>query len=645
MFDFPVIEVAIGLTFVFLVLSLCATAIIEGVVELRQWRGRLLHAKLKALLGSELVELFYLERRVADLSSGSASRRFEGWPAHSWGIFTSTSLHQATQLAKGMGAHRLPAYIPESVFADILLDWLQGIGLPGALHPDAPTSTIISDRLGELLQRMNRRADGSQAALRAELIDWFRQSTDRTSEEFKRRIRIALYLAGAVLVALTNADSIRISKTLYDNPRLRAEIGATAETIARACPNGSVDCPELNSFVRTALGRPIDQTAAGLLGWRAEDQEKFWSSFPSMLQSLLGWVITVMAIGLGADFWFGALKKLIAIKNPSRVAATDGGPTTLPAKEPKPDTPAPSNAPSREPLDLGASQVLGLKGFQPFRFAESNIHAFWLAQFASLAYSSVRDLEQSTLLKDHGLEVVGFEQGDTQAFLFKGKDLCIVAFRGTENKLEDWLSDADARQHASPWGDDGGLIKVHTGFHAALDLVWTELVQALVDVRAPIWFTGHSLGGALALLAAYRLHHYEKPLLHTVGGVYTFGQPRVGNSSLADTCSLEFTQRVFRYVNSTDLVPLVPPPRPIDYKHLGQPRYFDVAGRLHHERTLWERISEQLTPALQKVAAGDGDWVSVAKGHARQRVSDHGMARYLECLERIDAVRALWRTA
>jgi hypothetical protein len=48
---------------------------------------------------------------------------------------------------------------------------------------------------------------------------------------------------------------------------------------------------------------------------------------------------------------------------------------------------------------------------------------------------------------------------------------------------------------------------------------------------------------------------------------------------------------------------------------------------------------------MAQVAAGKEGWASVAREHARERVADHGMARYIECLERLDAVRALWTPA
>ena len=169
----------------------------------------------------------------------------------------------------------------------------------------------------------------------------------------------------------------------------------------------------------------------------------------------------------------------------------------------------------------------------------------------------------------------------------------------------------------------------------------TRYINQVREEGTRLFVCGHSLGGALAVLAAYRLSHCEGPGAPTVGGVYTFGQPRVGNSALAKSCSLELSQRIFRYVNSSDIVPLVPPAKPIEYEHFGNVRYFDSSGHLHLERTLWERVSEQLTPALREITYGPKNWGAVAREHLQQRVADHAMAKYIQCVERIDSIDAL----
>lgn len=652
-----IVDVAIGVTFMFLVLSFGATAVAEGLTEWRQWRGRLLHTKLHTLLGPDLAAHLYSERRVADLASGVGpeitfrmparsklgklrerlSNRWDSWRSAQKGRFSATSLLQARELAARMNAKRLPSQIPESVFADVLLDWLQGISLPDALRTGAAAPQVVPVDLAELWHRMNRRADGDQQKLRNDLMSWYRQVTDRMTGEFKRKIRIALYLIGTAIVVATNANAVNFAITLYGNPQLRAQVAATAEEMVKACPNGVAPCPEYQTKIREVLSQSSRQASSELLGWRRDGKGQLNFSW---WWSPAGWLLTILAIGMGADFWFGALKRIVSVKSAKSDSTQE--PTNLASELAAPNsTLPPGSGLPKEPIDINVDALAPLKGFQPLRFAESHVHAFWLAQFSSLAYSTLKELASSDLLKRHKLTVTSIEKGTTQVFLFKGEQLLIVAFRGTEQLPEDWITDAKMSPIQRPWDVTDPAIFVHKGFHGALDLVWPELRPHLLASSHPVWFTGHSLGGALAVLAAYRLAHCEGDLIPTVGGVYTFGQPRVGNSELANSCSAQLSQRIFRYVNSSDIVPLVPPSKPVEYVHFGQVRYFDASGCLHLERTLWERIAEQITPALQKVTSEDADWGAVAREHLGRRLSDHAMTRYVQCLERIDAISTL----
>ena len=136
----------------------------------------------------------------------------------------------------------------------------------------------------------------------------------------------------------------------------------------------------------------------------------------------------------------------------------------------------------------------------------------------------------------------------------------VIAFRGTENKVSDWLTDADAVPTVV------GNTKVHTGFlkaftqyHAGVDDRTVEaVVRDIVEgdaakdsdgKRLPIFITGHSLGGALALMAT-RLVACD-----VNGACYTFGAPRIANYEYFE----DMKTPVFRIVNSSDIVPRVPP--------------------------------------------------------------------------------------
>ncbi len=138
----------------------------------------------------------------------------------------------------------------------------------------------------------------------------------------------------------------------------------------------------------------------------------------------------------------------------------------------------------------------------------------------------------------------------------------VVAFRGTEKVVSDWLTDADAKP-ATCFGED---IKVHNGFWQALSQSpesdsdsqsVLDKVKAILDSdeakqdgeKLPCYFTGHSLGGALALMTTREIAS------DISGACYTFGAPRVA-------CYHYFSKMktpVYRVVNSSDIVPRVPP--------------------------------------------------------------------------------------
>jgi len=120
-----------------------------------------------------------------------------------------------------------------------------------------------------------------------------------------------------------------------------------------------------------------------------------------------------------------------------------------------------------------------------------------------------------------------------------------------------------------------GLI-VHGGFWRALNQVWlSKIMPNIALLRSkPLWITGHSLGGAIAVLAAMRLFR-ELPGGPTAQGVYTFGQPRVAKLGFAAAYQASpLWNRTFRFVNNMDIVPRVPP-RVLKYCHVGRCGFFN----------------------------------------------------------------------
>ena len=205
----------------------------------------------------------------------------------------------------------------------------------------------------------------------------------------------------------------------------------------------------------------------------------------------------------------------------------------------------------------------------PVRFSLPN--ALWLMELSRLVYRrdpgepNPHPSKRSTFLERQNLKELKFfsNQGDatadTQAILVQSTNdpkWAALVFRGTEQKATDVISDLAL---SVPLLRKEAI--VHRGFKHALDVVWDDIkpeLEKLGDV--PLFMTGHSLGAALATLAAAR---------HTPRAVYTFGSPLVGNHAFTETLK---DIPIHRVVDDIDGVTFVPPPV-LGYVHVGKVRH------------------------------------------------------------------------
>ncbi len=191
----------------------------------------------------------------------------------------------------------------------------------------------------------------------------------------------------------------------------------------------------------------------------------------------------------------------------------------------------------------------------------SPANAWWLAEISRIVY---RPAEAVTPSRRQLLEAADFEEIETFSSAATGTGAMLVrshaapafavlAFRGTEQKSQDFLHDADTW----PVPAFGGSVLVHRGFKRALNSVWTAIDRALDRIDDPVFYTGHSLGAALATLAAAR---------RSPQAVYAFGSPRVGDERFVDKLK---SVPVYRVVCGSDIVASVPP-ESLGFRHAGE---------------------------------------------------------------------------
>ncbi|MDP6442228.1 MAG: lipase family protein [Pirellulaceae bacterium] len=240
------------------------------------------------------------------------------------------------------------------------------------------------------------------------------------------------------------------------------------------------------------------------------------------------------------------------------------------------------------------------------------VNAQQLAGAAQLAYES-SELVAERLGRDD-ISSVCFDVRDTQGFVAAGEHAAVLAFRGTEsNSLADWVTDADLTLVDGPLGG-----RVHEGFYDALSHVWRTIDDAVAGLATdkPLWITGHSLGGALAVLAAARWLDADRPL----AGLYTFGQPRVGDATFARNFNFAMKTTAFRVVNDNDLVTRMPP-RSLGYSHTATFLCFTEDGRLVEDIQWWRDFLSRWTGRILDVVR-----------HGDVGLDDHRMDNYSELI-------------
>ncbi|MEY3786555.1 MAG: hypothetical protein RLZ75_762 [Pseudomonadota bacterium] len=249
------------------------------------------------------------------------------------------------------------------------------------------------------------------------------------------------------------------------------------------------------------------------------------------------------------------------------------------------------------------------------KFSIKNANA--LALCSQLAYEKPDVIYQK--MTEHGFHSEFITSGakksptdtDSQLFIGHNGTAIVIAFRGTTT-IQDWMIDAKIGFTNTPHG------KVHRGFNTALDSVWPTLMDTLKQKQIyaqSLWITGHSLGGALATLCAARLSLDEhKP----INGLYTFGQPRVGDRQYSREIDNELKHRYFRFVNNNDIVTRLPT-RLGSYNHAGSVLFFDSAGKLHDDISYWYTFLESIKGSFE-------DKLDLIPAFAE----NHLMTRYLE---------------
>ena len=401
MLNSETLEVAIGMVFLFLLMSLICTAIKEWIEALLKWRAMDLERAMRNLLADpdgKTTQALYSHPIIYSLFQGSydAAQLRSSWLT----MGTGADKHMR------LGARRnLPSYIPTAHFATAFIDFVaRGATTPGAgvtAEPLGPLTIDLLRRQAALLpEHLSRTviagidyANGDIAKVRKAVEQWFDGAMDRASGWYKRRTQALLFIVGLLAAIVLNVDALHILHRLTSDKTFRDVVvnrAAAAKAPASATAGDELETIQSARGELEAVTMPI--------GWESPSVDaatfplwptQFCSAktapggtlseacgFPrgkvySVVRVTIGWLVTALAIMLGAPFWFDVLNRIMIIrstvkpheKSPEEPSQDGGDGKTQRIVVTTAPPPAPAAAPPPPllpPADQGSAAGVGL---------------------------------------------------------------------------------------------------------------------------------------------------------------------------------------------------------------------------------------------------------------------------------------------
>ncbi len=354
MFGSATLEIALGMIFVFLLLSVVCSTINEWIASMLNLRGKTLQSGIRRLLddpeGVKLAQKFYAHPLVRGMSSKIGNTGLPSYiPAETFttvlmDILVPKDLDNPKPLrevyleikeqlkhmpAENSELGRMIMILMDETgltkkqIGDIEQGWRQVEKLREDLKQMQSADTAALDVLGikqlnETITQLEAKlllteqtADRAILEARKKVGDYFDNAMDRVSGWYKRQAAIGIFGLSLVVTIFTNVDSISLANALANNPSLRSAVVASADQGADSLRETVGVLTESSSEADAAV--IIDELEQlGLpIGWNERTVPK---NVPELLNRLLGWIITTIAVSMGAPFWFDLLSRVSSLR-------------------------------------------------------------------------------------------------------------------------------------------------------------------------------------------------------------------------------------------------------------------------------------------------------------------------------------------
>lgn len=306
------LDTAIGLVFVFLLLSLLATWVQEVLTMIAGWRSKNLVNMIQYLFQPSTEKPEGLRKLEEKWSEGVEENVAEKLEKNAVKAFYEHPIIKGLARPK-----KLPSYISSRDFGITLLDLLTKAGTADPTQPELTLANLEegikkleSKMTREALLAIVRNAKATEHKIEEKIVSfrkgvevWFDATMDRATGWYKRKAQWVALGIGILLAIAFNADAIGLAQALWRDSGLRDTVSATAVAyIVRGQTEDEIKAKKAQNQLEK-LGLPI--------GW---SHQNLASTLGGWLLKILGWLLTGFAISQGSQIWFDLLTRLVNIR-------------------------------------------------------------------------------------------------------------------------------------------------------------------------------------------------------------------------------------------------------------------------------------------------------------------------------------------
>lgn len=332
-----VLELAAGLIFIYLLLSVTASAISGKISEILLWRAKFLEKGMRELiLGADpkinpefveqLTTQFYNHPSIRALYNDEST--ITKW------LENSSLMGKMKSYVKDAGDWVPPGKIDGKTFTLAVLDMLAPSGdkpndfetLRNTIKNAAP---LQGTQIQQTMLTLINNTEGNINGARENIENWFDSVMEQITSRYTKRIHVIAFVIGLIVAVTLNVDTVSVANTLWRNPALREAVSQAAADFATKHDSAQVPVEDVRRQL-DVLGLPIGWAscptcAYNLAGLYPSDwisvsgtldapilqPSKSVANFAGALAlKILGFLASGLAAAQGSTFWYDLLKKV-----------------------------------------------------------------------------------------------------------------------------------------------------------------------------------------------------------------------------------------------------------------------------------------------------------------------------------------------